>query len=132
MALGGGIGTLMRFGLSEWVATMQLGAPLAVLVINISGCFLIAFLNLLSDPSGHVYLGPGSRAFLMVGFCGGYTTFSSFSLLSFEAMRHGHLFDLWLNVLLSHGLCGLGIWLGHVIAAAFPRLWFKFNRLLRI
>ena len=48
----------------------------------------------------------------MVGFCGGYTTFSSFSLLSFDAIRHSRLLDLWLNIGFSHAFCFLGGWLG--------------------
>jgi fluoride exporter len=131
VALGGGIGTLMRFGISEWIATMRLWAPLAVLTINVSGCFLISFLNFVSDPSGDIYLGPRSRLFLMFGFCGGYTTFSSFSLLSFDALRQAHFLDLWLNVGLSHALCLLGIGLGHAVAKPFPYALFKVNNLLR-
>ena len=131
VALGGGIGTLMRFGISEWVATMRLWAPLAVLAINVFGCFLISFLNFVSDPSGDIYLGPRSRLFLMFGFCGGYTTFSSFSLLSFDALRHADFLDLWLNVGLFHALCLLGIGLGYFIARPFPHLLFKFHNLLR-
>ena len=131
VALGGGIGTLMRFGISEWVATMRIWAPLAVLAINVSGCFLISFLNFVSDPSGDIYLGPRSRLFLMFGLCGGYTTFSSFSLLSFDALRQARFLDLWLNVGLSHALCLLGIWLGYLIARPFPSLLFKFHNLLR-
>src|SRR5437868_14132125 len=116
VALGGGIGTLMRFEISEWIATMRLWAPFAVLAINVSGCFAISFLNFVSDPSGDIYLGPRSRLFLMVGVCGGYTTFSSFSLISFNAVRHGASADLWLNIGLSHVLCLLSVWLGAVVA----------------
>jgi CrcB protein len=110
---------------------MRLWAPLAILAINVSGCFLISFLNFVSDPSGGIYLGPRSRVFLMVGLCGGYTTFSSFSLLSFDAVRHARFLDLWLNMGLSHALCLLGIWLGYLIARTFPYVLFKFNNLLR-
>ena len=131
VALGGGIGTLMRFEIPEWVATMRLWAPLAVLAINVSGCFLISFPNFVSDPSGDIYLRPRSRLFLMFSFCGGYTTFSSFSLLSFDALRHADFLDLWLNVGLSHTLCLLGIGLGYLIARPFPHLLFKFHNLLR-
>jgi len=131
VAIGGGIGTLMRFEISEWIATMRLWAPLAILVINVSGCFTVSFLNFVSDPSGNIYLGPRSRILLMVGFCGGYTTFSSFSLLSFDALRTGRFLDLWLNLCLSHVLCLLGIWLGYRVAALFPHVMFKLSHLLR-
>jgi CrcB protein len=121
----------MRFELSEWIAAMRLWAPLAILVINVSGCFTISFLNFVSDPSGNIYLGPRSRVLLMVGFCGGYTTFSSFSLLSFDALRTGRFLDLWLNLSLSHVFCLLGIWLGYRVAALFPQVMFKLSHLLR-
>jgi fluoride exporter len=131
VAIGGGIGTLMRFGISEWINGMGLWNPLAILIINVSGCFLISFLNFVSDPSGGFYLGPRSRIFLMVGFCGGYTTFSSFSLLSFDSLRHSQVVDLWLNIGFSHLLCLLGVWLGYRIGTPFPRFIAGIGRLLR-
>jgi CrcB protein len=48
VAIGGGIGTLMRFGISEWINGMGLWNPLAILIINVSGCFLVSFLNFIS------------------------------------------------------------------------------------
>ena len=131
VAIGGGIGSLLRFGISEWMGPMGVWAPLAVLIINVSGCFIISFLNFVSDPAGEFYLGPRSRLFLMVGFCGGYTTFSSFSLLSFDAIRHSRLIDLWLNIGFSHAFCLLGVWLGYQIGTPFPYLITKLIRLLR-
>jgi CrcB protein len=131
VATGGGIGSLLRFAISQWMAPMALWAPLSILIINVSGCFIIGFLNFISDPSGEIYLGPRSRLFLMVGVCGGYTTFSSFSLISFVAVRHGSQSDLWLNIGLSQILCLLGVWLGSVVAAPFPRALGAIVRLLR-
>jgi fluoride exporter len=121
VAVGGGIGSLMRFAIAQWVLTMPVWSPLGILIVNVSGCFTISFLHFVSDPSGEKYLGPRSRLFLLVGFCGGYTTFSSFSLISFVAARHGALMDLWLNIGLSHLLCLVGVWLGAIVAAPFPR-----------
>jgi fluoride exporter len=120
VALGGGIGTLMRFIIALWVSSMPVWTPLAILIINVTGCFTISFLNFVSDPSGDIYLGPRSRLFLLVGVCGGYTTFSSFSLISFIAARHGAFSDLWLNISLSNILCLFSIWAGAIVAASFP------------
>jgi fluoride exporter len=131
VAIGGGIGSLVRFGITQVMAPVAVWAPLSILIINISGCFVISFLNFVSDPSGNIYLGPRSRLFLLVGFCGGYTTFSSFSLISFNAVRHGVLLDLWLNIGLSHILCLFSVWLGAIVAAPFPRVLRRVARLLR-
>ena len=93
MAIGGGIGSLMRFAIAQWVFSMPVWIPLSILVINVSGCFAISFLHFVSDPSGDIS-GPRSRRFLRVGVCGGYITFSSFSLISFIPVRHGAFADL--------------------------------------
>jgi fluoride exporter len=83
------------------------------------------------DPSGAIFLGPRSRLFLLVGVCGGYTTFSSFSLISFNAARHGAMADLWLNIGLSNVLCLFSVWIGAVVAASFPHLSRGLPRILR-
>jgi CrcB protein len=131
VAIGGGIGSLIRYGITQFMAPMGLWTLLSLLVINTTGCFLISFLNFVSDPSGDIYLGPRSRVFLLVGVCGGYTTFSSFSLLSFNAARNGDYLDLWLNIGLSHILCLLSVWLGAIVAAPFPHALRRVTHLLR-
>jgi fluoride exporter len=131
VAIGGGIGSLMRFAIAQWVFSMSRWIPLSILIINVSGCFVISFLNFVSDPSGDIYLGPRSRLCLLVGVCGGYTTFSSFSLISFSAARHGAFADLWLNIGLSHILCLLSVWVGAIVAAPFPHVSRAILRALR-
>jgi CrcB protein len=131
VAIGGGLGSLLRFAIAQWMAGMPVWSPLSVLLINVSGCFLISFLNFVSDPAGEIYLGPNSRVFLMVGICGGYTTFSTFSLISFNALRHNAGTDLWLNIGLSHLLCLLAIWIGALVASIFPQAVATITRWLR-
>jgi CrcB protein len=131
VAMGGGIGSLMRYTVAQWVSSMPVWTPLAILIVNVSGCFIISFLHFLSDPSGNIFLGPGSRLFLLVGVCGGYTTFSSFSLISFIAARHGAMADLWLNIGLSNLLCLFSVWTGAVVASSFPHTYRALLRTLR-
>jgi fluoride exporter len=131
IAIGGGLGSLLRFAIAQWMAPMPIWSPLSILLINVSGCFLISFLNFVSDPTGVIYLGPNSRVFLLVGVCGGYTTFSTFSLISFNALRHNAGLDLWLNMGLSHLLCLLAVWIAALVASSFPRAVVTIARWLR-
>jgi hypothetical protein len=61
VGLGGGFGTVLRFFVGEKIAILHDWPPLATLLINVSGCFLIAILNFISDPSGAIYFGPRIR-----------------------------------------------------------------------
>jgi CrcB protein len=131
VAAGGGIGSLMRYGVALWVSSMPVWTPLAILIVNVSGCFVISFLHFVLDPSGDILLGPRSRLFLLVGVCGGYTTFSSFSLVSFVAARHGAMADLWLNIVLSNVLCLFSVWIGAIVAASLPHLSRALLKVLR-
>ncbi len=131
VAVGGGIGSLARFALAQWLAPLTGWSPFPILAINATCCFIISFLNFVSDSGGDIYLGPNSRIFLLIGFCGGYTTFSSFSLISYLALRQGDSLDLWLNIAGSHLLCLAGIALGFLAARPFPLMFKWLRRILR-
>jgi CrcB protein len=123
IALGGAAGSVFRFWLSNVVAGTRPGEifPLGTLIVNLSGSFLIGFLGAMGVPEGRVYLHPMARQFLMIGLCGGYTTFSSFSLQTMNLAQDGEWLYAGLNVILSVALCLVAVWLGYLTAQAFTK-----------
>src|SRR3954452_11039875 len=117
--LGGAIGTGARFWLSGLVAARYGEAfPLGTLIVNITGCFLVGLLATVADPAGRFLVAPGTRQFLLLGICGGYTTFSSFSLQTLDLVREGDWLRAALNLAFSLILCLFATWLGRVVALA--------------
>jgi fluoride exporter len=117
--IGGALGTGARFWLSGFVA--ERGGelfPLGTLVVNVSGSFAIGFLAAFTVPEGSFVLSPRFRQFFMIGVCGGYTTFSSFSLQTLDLARDGDWFKAGLNTLLSFVCCLSAVWLGRILALA--------------
>lgn len=114
---GGGLGSLARWGLSGFVAN-RFGQtfPWGTLVVNVTGCFVIGLFAMATGPEGR-WISPTSfRQFFMLGVCGGYTTFSSFSLQTLNLAEEGEWFRAGANAVLSLVLCLVGVWLGHVLA----------------
>ena len=119
VALGGALGSVGRFWLSGVVATRYGESfPMGTLVVNVSGSLVIGFLAALSAPEGRLLPSPGLRQFLMLGVCGGYTTFSSFSLQTLNLLRDREWLYAGGNVLFSVGLCLGAVWLGYLLGAA--------------
>ena len=85
IALGGALGTIARYWLSGVVAT-HFGEtfPWGTIVINVWGSMIIGFFATLTGPDGRMFIGTEIRQFVMMGLCGGFTTFSSFSLQTSE------------------------------------------------
>ena len=109
VALGGALGSVARFGLSNWIAAKYGGNfPLATLVVNVTGSLVIGYLAATT-------INPTARAFLMVGVCGGYTTFSAFSLQNLELLQNGNYGAAALNTSLSVVLCMGAVWLGYSV-----------------
>lgn len=123
VALGGALGTMGRYFLSGVVAN-AFGEtfPWGTLVINVTGSFVIGFFGTLTAPDGRLMVSATTRQLVMVGICGGYTTFSSFSLQTLNLMRDGEWFAASGNMLGSVTLCMAGVWLGAVAAAAINQL----------
>ncbi len=90
VALGGAIGSVARFGLGALLQSREAGAfPWGTFVINVSGALLLGFL--MRVAMGSADLSPAMRAFLTVGFCGGYTTFSTYSYETAVLLESGHM-----------------------------------------
>jgi len=119
VAIGGALGTIGRYWLSGVVA-QQIGEtfPWSTLIINVTGSFVIGFFATLTGPDGRIFVGTNPRQFVMIGICGGYTTFSSFSLQTLNLMNDGEWAFAVANIGLSVFLCLIAVWAGHVLGVS--------------
>jgi fluoride exporter len=111
LAFGGALGTLARYGLNGVISARVATFPLGTMIVNITGCFVIGLL-------APLMLKHEWRLFLIFGFCGGYTTFSSFGIQTLELARDGEWFYVALNVIGSNVLGLLAVYLGWVCGRA--------------
>jgi CrcB protein len=117
IAIGSMFGGLARYGCGLLVAVWWGTAfPWGTLVVNIVGSFVIGGFATLTAPDGRIYVGSLGRQFVMLGFCGGYTTFSAFSLETLELLQRGEPLAAGGYIVLSLALGLLGVWFGHVLA----------------
>jgi CrcB protein len=117
VSIGGALGTAARYWCSGVVAN-HFGEtfPWGTLIINVSGSFVIGFFATLTGPDGRMFVGTEMRQFVMVGICGGFTTFSSFSLQTLNLARDGEMAWALANIGLSVALCLVAVWIGHIAA----------------
>ena len=122
IGLGSGLGGMARYGCSS-LAARYIGAafPWGTLIVNVSGSLVIGFLAALAVADGRLLISPDARAFLMIGLCGGFTTFSAFSIETLNLARDGDWLWAGANVVLSVVLCLLAVWLGYMGASAISR-----------
>jgi fluoride exporter len=113
----GALGCAARMWLSNFLA-QKYGAtfPIGTLVVNILGCFIIGTFAGITRPDGGLLIHPVIRQAVMIGFLGGFTTFSSFSLQTIALFNDGEWGYVALNIALSVVLCLLAVWLGQVVA----------------
>lgn len=117
VAIGSALGGTLRYWLSGMIAnSFGQTFPWGTLIINITGSFAIVFFYTLTAPGSRVYIPGEWRQFFMVGVCGGYTTFSSFSMQTLVLAQGGEWVEAGLNILLSVILCLMGAWLGATMA----------------
>lgn len=122
VAVGGAVGSVARYWLNG-VVSERYGAtfPWGTMAVNVVGSFVIGVLGALTLPEGR--MSSEARALttqlLMIGICGGFTTFSSFSLQTLNLVRDREWLYAGGNILLSVILCLLATWLGYLLGAAF-------------
>jgi CrcB protein len=113
-------------GLARWLAALLilpvLGFPLATLFVNVTGSFIIGFYATLTGPDGRWFASAEQRQLVMTGFCGGYTTFSSFSLETVRLLHAGAARTALLNIAVSVVTWLVAVWLGHAAASRLNRL----------
>ena len=122
VAIGGALGSVGRFWLNG-IMSGKFGEtfPWGTLVVNVTGSFVIGIIAALAIPEGR--MDSQSRAFatqfLMIGICGVYTTFSSFSLQTLNLLRDREWLYACGNVILSVVLCMIAVWLGYLLGSVF-------------
>jgi CrcB protein len=123
IAVGSALGGMARYWCTG-VAARLFGEtfPWGTLLINILGSFVIGFFVALTGPDGRYAVDPNIRAFVTVGLCGGYTTFSAFSLQTMVLMQEGEWLHAGGYILGSVVLCLVFVWLGHVLATQLNAL----------
>lgn len=122
VAIGGALGSISRYWLSGLIAEGIGGLfPWGTLIVNVTGSFLIGVVGAMVSPEGR--MDPQSRQFasqfIIYGICGGYTTFSSFSLATLKHMQDRQWLYAGGNIVLSVVLCLIAVWLGWLLGAVF-------------
>ena len=122
IGLGSAIGGMARFGCSNLAARfIGIEFPWGTLMVNVIGSLLVGLLGTLALADGRLLLGVDARAFLLIGLCGGFTTFSAFSIETLQLARDGDWLQAATYVLASVVLCLLAVWLGHLGGVAIGR-----------
>jgi fluoride exporter len=124
VALGSALGGVLRFLCTQLALRAEGLAPRSHLwstvLINISGSFAIGYIGTATAQGSRLPLSSNARLFLMVGVCGGFTTFSSFSLQTFDLFRQGSPWRACSNILVSVLLCLGAVAAGHWVGQRIP------------
>jgi CrcB protein len=115
--LGGALGTLARYLIGLAAIPISQDLPWGTIIINIVGSFIIGFFGTMTVAHGRFPAPENLRLFVMVGICGGFTTFSAFSLQTLDLLRAGAPTRAGVNIVASVVFCVLSVALGHYIAS---------------
>ncbi len=115
---GGFLGSVLRY----WTSVNSYRVfgekfPYGTFVVNVVGCLLIGFIAEISE--NRFLISPEIRTFLMIGFLGGYTTFSTFGYETFVLLQDKDYITAAFNILLSVVVCLASVWIGSIIAKLF-------------
>jgi len=111
IGFGGFIGSVARYFVSFLNLSVNFhSVPVGTLLVNVIGCFVIGFITGVAEKS--TILTAEWRLFLMVGLCGGFTTFSSFANENLVLLHNGEIFSLFLYTGLSIFIGFMAVWLG--------------------
>ncbi|MBO1359515.1 fluoride efflux transporter CrcB [Acetobacter sacchari] len=121
IAVAGAIGTLLRYWVGLAMLRWSQSLPWGTIMINATGSFAIAFFGVLTTTTGRFPISDTGRMAFMIGICGGYTTFSSFSLQTLELLRSGAPVRAALNVVISIALGMIAVTAGYLAAQAINR-----------
>lgn len=123
VATGSVIGSVLR-ALASLTALAWAGSafPWGTLFVNIVGSFVIGFYAAITGPGGRIFAGMYQRQFVMTGLCGGFTTFSIFSLETFQTLHAGRFAAAGLYAGVSVITWLASVWLGHALASRLNRL----------
>ncbi|MBX7156999.1 MAG: fluoride efflux transporter CrcB [Verrucomicrobiae bacterium] len=113
IGLGSALGGIGRHLVSVWsVKHWGVVFPWGTLIVNVLGSFLIGLVSVWVGSERRLWLGIEMQQFLMIGFFGGFTTFSSFSLQNLNLLQTGEWQRALANIFLSLTLCLFSVWLG--------------------
>ena len=123
IAAGGALGTVARYFLSGVIAdAFGQTFPWGTLIVNVSGSFVIGLFASLTGPDGRLLVSGMTRQFVMIGICGGYTTFSSFSIQTLNLANDGEWLYASANIAGSVVLCLIFVWICAAVGAAVNQL----------